>query len=74
MAIFTDAELTEQITAWKAALLAVSSGQEYSMGDRRLRYSDLPEIRKTLEFLAAEQKSAVGTSRRVHTTPVGDSW
>lgn len=51
MPIFTRAQKKEQIAAWNKALLACSGGQEYTIGSRRLRRADLPEIRKTLEWL-----------------------
>ena len=76
MPIFTASELSAQITAWQAALLALSTHQEYWMGTRRIKRSDLPEVRKTLEWLQFEQDklTAESGSRRVYTTPVGDSW
>jgi hypothetical protein len=55
MAIFTSAQLEEQIAAWQAALLAVSLNQSYMMGDKRLTRADLPEIRNTLEWLDRER-------------------
>ena len=55
MAIFTLTEIEEQITAYKAALNAVSYAQEYSIGVRRFTKADLPEIRNTLEWLGAEK-------------------
>lgn len=64
MAIFTADELTEQITAWKAALLAVANAQSYSMAGRQLTKADLPEIRSTLRFLNDELNTASG-----HTGP-----
>lgn len=76
MAIFTLSEVNAQITAWKAALTALSSGQEYTIGSRRLRRSDLPEVRETLEWLEG-QKAALSLTddcRRAYTKPVGDSW
>jgi len=54
MAIFSPAELTEQITAWKAALLAVSTGQSYTIGKRTLTRADSKEIRETLAWLQTE--------------------
>lgn len=51
MAIFTKAEKARQITLWQEALEKVSRGQEYTMGTRRLRRADLPEIRSTLDWL-----------------------
>ena len=76
MAIFTSAELDAQKTAWKAALLALSTGEEYTIGNRKLRRSDLAEVRRHLEWLEGEgaQLSLTDGCRRVHTTPVGDSW
>lgn len=63
MAIFTSAELSEQKTAWKAALLAVSTSQSYTIGKRTLTRADLPEIRKMLEWLdkLESEASAAGS-------------
>ena len=76
MAIFTPTELDAQNTAWKAALTALLSGLEYTIGDRRLRRVDIPEVRTTLEWLEGQRTtlSLVDGCRRVSTTPVGDSW
>ena len=60
MSAFTLQEIEEQISAFKKALMAISTGQEYSIGNRRMTRADLPEIRKTLEWLAAEKRSALG--------------
>lgn len=54
MPIFTRAEKQEQIAAWNKALLACSGGQEYTIGARRLRRADLPEIRNTLDWLDSQ--------------------
>lgn len=54
MPIFTRAQKEEQKAAWNKALLACSKGQEYTIGSRRLRRADLPEIRKTLEWLDSQ--------------------
>ena len=51
MAIFTRAEKARQIALWQEALEKVSRGQEYTIGSRRLRRADLPEIRATLDWL-----------------------
>lgn len=51
MAIFTRAEKALHIETWKAALLAVSSGAEYSIGTRRLRRADLSDIQAHLDWL-----------------------
>jgi len=74
MAIFTSSELSEQISAWKQALLSLASGQEYQMGNRRLRRSDLPEVRSTLKFLEEERQNLSGTTRRVYAKPTSDTW
>ena len=74
MAIFTSAELSEQISAWKQALLALATSQEYWLGNRKLRRSDLPEVRATLKFLEEERQNLSGTTRRVYTKPTSDTW
>lgn len=51
MAIFTRAEKQTHIDTWKAALLAVASGAEYTIGTRRLRRADLPDIQAHLDWL-----------------------
>lgn len=61
MAIFTSAELAEQIAAWKAALLAVASAQSYTISGRMLTKADLPEIRSTLSWLEREQEKTSST-------------
>ena len=58
MAIFTSAEIDEQIASWKAALLAVAAGQEYMIQGRRLTRVDATDIRDMLAWLNAE-KSAI---------------
>ena len=60
MSVFTLQELEEQITAFKKALMAISTGQEYSIGNRRMTRADLPEIRKTLEWLAGDKHKLLG--------------
>lgn len=60
--VFTEAELDQQIAAYKEALKACASGQSVRMNtggvDRLWTSADLPEIRKTLEWLAAEKQRA----------------
>lgn len=58
MAIFTATELAEQKTAWKAALLAVSTGKSYEIDGRSLTRANTNEIRATLEWLD-EQEAAI---------------
>ncbi len=55
MTIFTIDEINAQLEGWKKALTAVSTGQEYSVAGRKLTRADLPEIRKTLEWLNREK-------------------
>lgn len=75
MSIWTSAELDEQISTWKAALLAVASGQSFTHpSGRQLNKADLPEIRKTLTFLGAEKDRLSGDIRRVQAKPVSDTW
>lgn len=42
----TLAEATELRTAWKAALLAISTGQSYTIGSRSLTRADLAEAER----------------------------
>ena len=70
MAIFTRAEKNRQIALWQEALEKVSRGQEYTIGSRRLRRADLPEIRSTLDWLRAPWKTKrPGTATRVSCRP-----
>ena len=58
MALFTAEELATQIAAYKSALLALATSAEYTIdvGGQRttVRKADLPELRKTLEWLQTE--------------------
>jgi len=56
--IWTLPELDEQLAAWKAALLALSTSQSYEIGGRKLTRADLPEVRRTLDYLAKERALA----------------
>ncbi len=47
-------ELEQKIAVWKAAFEACAVGQSYDVGDRKLTNADLPEIRKTLNYLRRE--------------------
>lgn len=49
MATFTQAQKQHQIEMWQKALEVCATGEEYSVGSRRLRMSDLAEIRATLD-------------------------
>lgn len=58
-ALFTLAELDEQISAYKQALIALASAQSYTFNDngtnRTVVRADLPQIRQTLEWLQRER-------------------
>jgi hypothetical protein len=62
MAIFTLAEIENQITAYKDALLAISTGKEYAIGGKSMKREDLSEIRKTLEWLDGERQQLLSSS------------
>lgn len=54
---FTLAEITEQVAAYKAALKAIATGQEYAVHGKRLTRADLAQVRETLTWLNAERQS-----------------
>lgn len=60
MSLFTATEIAEQIVLWKKALAALSLGQGYRIGGRWLTRADLPEVRVTLDWLAAKQGALEG--------------
>ncbi len=60
--IFTLPEIEEQITDFKHALTAVSTSQEYRINGKHLTRADLPQIRKTLEWLDNERSKLKNTS------------
>ena len=62
MAIFTTQELNEQVSAYKQALLALAVNQSYKLAGREYVRADLPEIRKTLQFLDQERSKLTGGS------------
>ncbi len=79
MAIFTKAEKARQIALWQEALEKVSRGQEYTIGSRRLRRADLPEIRETLDWLAGQptvedERSGQGLPRFLQVLPGRGGW
>jgi hypothetical protein len=70
MAIFSAAEIEEQITAYKAALLALASNQSYTILGRTFTRASLPEIRATLEWLNKEKTIMdAGVSAGMQTLP-----
>lgn len=46
----TLSEATELREAYRLALLAIATGEEYEIGNRRLKRADLAEVRKTFEY------------------------
>ncbi len=62
MAIFTLTEIEEQMAAYKAALKALSINKEYSYEGVSYSRADLPEIRKTLEWLDSERSKLKNNS------------
>ena len=57
--LFTAAELDAQITAYKKALTGLASMAEYTIDEagirQTVRKADLPEIRRTLEWLQEQR-------------------
>ena len=43
-------EAQAQLAAWEAASLALAGGKEHSIGDRRIRLEDGPEVRAMIGF------------------------
>ena len=79
MAIFTRAEKNRQIALWQEVLEKVSRGQEYTIGSRRLRRADLPEIRSTLDWLdgqstVEDEKAGHGNPRFLQALPGRGGW
>lgn len=73
MAGITLAHAEEQLTVYLACSLAIASGQEYSIGDRRMVRADLPEVRETIKFWNSQVNRLSGgrTGMRVRgITPV----
>lgn len=72
MAGLTQAQAETQLTAYLAAETAVLSGQEYSIGSRRLKRADLAEIREGINYWnGMVQKLANGTGARVRGLTLG---
>ncbi len=66
MAGLTQAQAEAQLALYIAAEEKVLSGQEYSIGSRRLKRADLAEIREGIQFWNAEvQRLSNGAGVRV---------
>lgn len=50
-ALYTEAELLEEIAAYKKAAKAIASGQSYELAGRRVTKADLEQVQKHLEWL-----------------------
>lgn len=48
MATLTEARA--QLAAWEGASLALASGREHQIGDRRIRFEDAAEVREMIAF------------------------
>ena len=68
MGAWTLPEAEEQLAAWKAALLAVSTGQSYSIAGRSITRANLKECKDMIEYFGKEidklTLAATGRTRR----------
>lgn len=73
MAAMTTQQLKDRLAAYLAAETKILSGQEYTIGDRRMKRADLAEVRAEIKALiaqidaaeAADGAAATGRSRRM---------
>ena len=66
MSVFTLQELDEQIAAYKAALKKLAtSHQSMEIDGMKFTRADLPQVRKTLDWLSAERTRVLGRNRAV---------
>ena len=62
------ATITSLITSYTTCLSSIALGQEYEIGGRRLRRSDLAMVKETLaELYEAQAFQANGSSRKSYT-------
>jgi len=75
MALFTQAEITTQLTQWKAALVAISEGQSSSVtqgGDTYMvTRADLDQVTKQLLFWGRQSNNTTSCGRQKN--PLGIS-
>lgn len=50
----TRAQKASQLAVWNEALERVAQAQEYRIGSRTFTMADLPEIRKTIDWLEGQ--------------------
>lgn len=60
MAIYTAAELAEEIATYKAGISALATAQSYSIGGRVITRADLPAMRSHLQWLGEQQDAMAG--------------
>lgn len=67
MAIWTLEEAKTHLKAWLDAEIAVTTGQSYEIGSRKLERANLYQIREQIKFWKAEvQKAESGDRRRAY--------
>ena len=66
---YTLEEINATIARWKKALDACATGKSYTIGDRSLTMHDLPEIRKTIEWLEVKRSKLMGRASTVYVKP-----
>ncbi|MFW5931352.1 MAG: DUF6148 family protein [Desulfosalsimonas sp.] len=64
----TLSELKEDLSKYKAARDKILTGQEYTIGGRRLRRPDLAEIEKRIEVLEARILMMESNSGKIKTS------
>ena len=60
MPIWTRQELLRLIALWKAAYMAASTGQSYTIDGRSLTRQNVPEIRAQLSYLERQLEALSG--------------
>jgi hypothetical protein len=74
MAIFTLPEIEQQMAAYKKALLAASTGKEYTIDGNTFTRADIPDIENTLKMLDEQKQtllSPTGTRMQINRAYVG---
>lgn len=66
---YTLEEINASLARWKKALDACATGKSYTIGDRSLTMHDLPEIRKTIEWLEVKRSKLMGRASTVYVKP-----
>ena len=66
---YTLEEINATLARWKTALDACATGKSYTIGDRSLTMHDLPEIRKTIEWLEVRRAKLMGRASTMYVKP-----